>query len=168
MEDTTTSPRADNEVATGVAAPRDVADKLGEVLNATYELVLHTHSVHWNVEGPLFYAVHMLTEAQYGELFDATDVIAERIRALGALAPMRLSGLVDPQNDAREGPTHNAPAASEMIASLESRHRALARLCHETVELAEAAADPVTADLATARSAVHEKAAWMLGALVAR
>lgn len=35
------------------------------------------------------------------------------------------------------------------------------------VETAEAAKDPVTADLATERAAFHEKAAWMLRATAA-
>ena len=36
---------------------------------------------------------------------------------------------------------------------------------HELVSLAEEHDDPVTADLATVRSAFHEKAAWMLRAI---
>ena len=149
------------QVDTGVTDPAPVVDRLGEMLRATYDLVIRTHEVHWNVEGPLFYAVHNLTESQYTELFEAVDEIAERIRALGALAPMRPDAVV-------EGEAGETPAqAGDMIEDLGRRHEALARLCHEAIATAERLSDPVTADLATARSASHEKAAWMLRALAA-
>ena len=56
-----------------------------------------------------------------------------------------------------------------MVTMLKERHEALARLCHEVTELCEQdeVNDPVTADLCNARSAVHEKAAWMLRAMSA-
>ncbi|MCL4168674.1 UNVERIFIED_CONTAM: hypothetical protein GTU68_066192, partial [Idotea baltica] len=52
-----------------------------------------THICHWNVRGPGFFALHTAFEEQYTELFTAVDEIAERIRALGALAPGGLSSL---------------------------------------------------------------------------
>ncbi|MGD9294365.1 MAG: DNA starvation/stationary phase protection protein, partial [Roseobacter sp.] len=36
---------------------------------------------------------------------------------------------------------------------------------HTLIKIADNAADPVTEDLATARAAFHEKAAWMLRAI---
>lgn len=153
------------KVETGVTQPAEVAGKLTEVLAATYELVLRTHEVHWNVEGPLFYAVHMLTEAQYGELFDATDVVAERIRALGALTPTQPASLIGLDGTGDGDEAARRPGAIAMVSSLCARHEALARLCHETIALADRSGDPVSADLCTARSAAHEKAAWMLRSL---
>jgi starvation-inducible DNA-binding protein len=40
------------------------------------------------VRGPNFQALHVLLEGQYTEEWTALDAIAERIRALGELAPM--------------------------------------------------------------------------------
>ena len=153
-----------SEVNTGVKNPEKVAETLTQMLSGTYDLLIRTHEVHWNIEGPMFYSVHMLTEGQYGELFAATDVLAERIRALGQLAPIQPGGLVNP--DAPSDSAKPATAAG-MIEGLKDRHEALARLAHELVDIAEKAGDPVTADLATARSAVHEKAAWMLRSMIA-
>ncbi len=149
------------KVDTGVKDPAKVAKSLSQVLSATYELMIATHEVHWNVEGPMFYGIHNLTEAQYTELFAAVDVLAERVRALGHLAPMRMGALIDTQGGKMPG------GAAAMLTALKEQHEALARLCHDAIELAEAASDPVTADLATGRSAVHEKAAWMLRAMSA-
>lgn len=164
MKDLRTVTPDATKVNTGVKNPEKVAESLTQLLSGTYDLLIRTHEVHWNIEGPMFYSVHMLTEGQYGELFTATDVLAERIRALGQLAPIQPGGLVHPDAPKKDA----APATAEkMVEMLKDRHEALARLSHELVDIAEKAKDPVTADLATARSTVHEKAAWMLRSMIA-
>jgi starvation-inducible DNA-binding protein len=64
-----------------------------------------------------------------------------------------------------KGPTK--PSAGMMVRALADDHTALAKRLHGLVALADEHKDPVTADLATQRSAFHEKAAWMLRALAA-
>ncbi|TMV47685.1 DNA starvation/stationary phase protection protein, partial [Thioclava sp. BHET1] len=78
-------------VKTGVNDVKPVVRLLSEVLADTYRLVFKTHVYHWNVEGPLFYSVHHLTEEQYEDMFAAADVLAERIRALGQLTPVNMA-----------------------------------------------------------------------------
>ncbi len=46
-----------------------------------------THNFHWNVNGPQFNSLHQMFMAQCTEQWNAIDVIAERIRALGHPAP---------------------------------------------------------------------------------
>lgn len=146
-------------VETGVRDVDGLAKGLADVLSDTYRLVFKTHAYHWNVEGPLFYSVHNLTEAQYGNLFEAADELAERIRALGKLAPMSMSDIL--QNSVIEDKT-DTPAAGEMCEDLAEDHSRIAHRFHALIELAADRNDPVTEDLATERSAFHEKAAWML------
>lgn len=55
--------------------------------------------------------------------------------------------------------------AAAMCEDLANDHSNVAKRLHDVIEAAEEARDPVTADLATARAAFHEKAAWMLRAL---
>ncbi|WP_116133987.1 Dps family protein [Tropicimonas sp. IMCC34043] len=157
------APKA-KSVKTGVRDTKKIGQALTDVLADTYALVLKTHAYHWNVEGPLFYGIHQLTETQYGDLFDATDVLAERIRALGLLAPMNLSAIIDAS--VIEDPA-KAPGAREMAADLARDHERVAFRLHALIELSEAGKDMVTADLATSRAAFHEKAAWMLNAISA-
>ncbi len=148
-------------VKTGVKNARTVAEGLIEALADTYRLVYKTHAIHWNVEGPLFFSVHNLTEAQYQDLFKAADEIAERARALGQLAPMRLEEIIDlSQVEDAAKPL----SAEEMVAELARDHEAVAKRMHALSEMAEEHKDPVTADLLTGRSAFHEKVAWMLRA----
>ncbi|MGA0180992.1 MAG: Dps family protein, partial [Ilumatobacteraceae bacterium] len=64
-----------------------IADGLAHLLADTYTLYLKTHKYHWNVTGPMFQTLHLMFETHYNELALAVDLIAERIRALGVLAP---------------------------------------------------------------------------------
>ena len=61
------------------------------VLAESYTLLGKTHGFHWNVVGPQFHSLHEMFEEQYQDLQEAVDEIAERIRALGFLAPGSLS-----------------------------------------------------------------------------
>ena len=151
-----------DDVATGVRDTDAIATGLSDVLADTYRLIFKTHAYHWNVEGPLFYSVHNLTEEQYEEMFEAADVLAERIRALGQMAPARLAAIME-ASVVEDKDT--LPSAGEMCEDLASDHERIAHRFHALVELSDKRNDPVTDDLATARSAFHEKAAWMLRAL---
>lgn len=148
-------------VKTGVRDVEPIAEALTSVLSDTYRLLFKTHAYHWNVEGPLFYSMHALTEEQYQDLFEAADDLAERIRALGQLAPMKMSQIIAASvvQDLEK-----MPDAKAMAADLAGDHERVAHRMHALVALAESRKDVVTADLATARSAFHEKAAWMLRA----
>ena len=64
-----------------------IAQGLSRLLADTYTLYLTTHNFHWNVTGPMFNTLHTMFMGQYTELWNSTDVIAERIRALGHYAP---------------------------------------------------------------------------------
>jgi len=141
-----------------------VAEELQGVLTDTYRLIVRSQLCHWNVSGPLFHAVHELTEAQYENMFLAVDELAERIRAIGQ------SAVIDPADLAgrpEEGWPQAGQSATELVEGLASDHRRLAARLRALCEIAECAGDPVTADLATGRGAFHEKSSWMLGALVA-
>lgn len=142
---------------------KQVAKALQHGLADTYSLYLKTLGVHWNIVGPAFYSVHQLTEAQYEDLHAAADVVAERIRALGHIAPAsfgdytRLSVV-----DSSETP-HQAEA---MIKGLIADNEAIAKRMREFVAVAEDADDVFTADLLTSRIGKHEENAWMLRALI--
>jgi starvation-inducible DNA-binding protein len=142
---------------------RKVAEGLSKVLADTYTLYLKTHNFHWNVTGPMFQTLHLMFEAQYNELALAVDLVAERIRALGHVAPgtyaayAKLSSIKE-----KEG----VPAAKEMIRLLVEGNEAVARTARAVFPVADKAGDEPTADLLTQRLQVHEKTAWMLRSLL--
>ena len=75
----------------------NIADKLASALADTYTLMLKTQNYHWNVTGYRFQPLHSMFEEQYENLFEAVDLLAERIRALGFLVPASYEG--KPQQD---------------------------------------------------------------------
>ena len=154
-------PEADS-VDSGVENASAVAEGLSDILADTYRLIFKTHAYHWNVEGPLFYSVHNLTEVQYGEMFEPADVLAERVRALGKIAPFRIDMLTE-KSVVKD--KDSLPSAGDMCRDLADDHDRIAKRLHELVELSDEHNDPVTEDLATARSAFHEQASWMLRSL---
>ncbi|OIQ28933.1 MAG: DNA starvation/stationary phase protection protein [Alphaproteobacteria bacterium MedPE-SWcel] len=151
-------------VETGVRDTAPIAEGLSDVLADTYRLTLKTHIYHWNVEGPLFFSLHNLTETQYQNMFAAADELAERIRALGHMTPTKIAGVL---SESVVDDLEQMPSAGEMCSDLESDHMRLSHRLHALIQLAEARNDMVTGDLATERAAFHEKAAWMLRALSA-
>lgn len=140
--------------------PREnVAEELKVVLADHYLLMLKTHNYHWNVRGPLFKSVHDLTEEQYESLFAAIDEIAERIRALGKLAPGSFA-LYKELSDIKEGRVDLK--AEDMIADLLQSQEMVIKNIRQATEKAEEAEDDVTVDLLTERLTDLEKYAWML------
>ncbi|MCO8128199.1 DNA starvation/stationary phase protection protein [Acidimicrobiia bacterium EGI L10123] len=143
---------------------REIADGLSRLLADTYTLYLKTHNYHWNVTGPMFRTLHLMFEEQYVELALAVDQIAERIRALGAVAPgsyrefAALSSVVE--DDDR-------PDATEMIRRLVKGQESVVRTARSVFAVAERVSDEPTADLLTQRMQIHEKTAWMLRSLLA-
>ncbi len=143
-----------------------IAAGLSKLLADTYTLYLTTHNFHWNVTGPMFNTLHDMFMQQYTELWNAVDPIAERIRALGHVAPGSYGqfGKLSTIPDAPSEP----PKALEMVRILVEGHEAVARTARGIFPAVEKADDQPTADLLTQRLDVHEKTAWMLRAMLAR
>ena len=80
---------ADNDQP--LATPTDLAPvastDIGAVLNPlladVFALYVKTKNFHWHVSGPHFRDYHLMLDEQGGELFEMTDMIAERIRKIG-------------------------------------------------------------------------------------
>lgn len=139
-----------------------IAAGLSKLLADTYTLYLTTHNFHWNVTGPMFNSLHAMFMAQYTELWNAVDPIAERIRSLGVAAPGSYAqfGSLTSLKDAPASP----PKAMDMLRILVEGHEAVARTARSVFPLADAANDEPTADLLTQRLTIHEQTAWMLRA----
>ena len=140
-----------------------IAEGLSRLLADSYTLYLKTHYFHWNVTGPMFQTLHLMFEAQYNELALAVDLVAERIRALGHVAPgsyadyARLTCIAESQG---------VPKAQEMVRELVQGHEAVCRTARSLFSVVNAANDEPSADLLTQRLQLHEKTAWMLRSLL--
>ncbi len=144
---------------TDTAREGSIATELSRLLadsNATYNKTLHYH---WNVRGPHFYSLHKMFEEQYIELHEAMDVIAERIRQLGADTPpfgTPMDSLTAIRADS------GVPPAMDMVLELIEAHEMTSRAARAVVVVSEEQGDVATADLATERIEAHQKVLWML------
>jgi starvation-inducible DNA-binding protein len=142
-----------------------IADALSHLLADSYTLYLQCHNFHWNVTGPMFQTLHVLFMQHYTELWNALDLIAERIRSLGLPAPgtykqfTKLASIKE---------VEGVPSASEMLRLLVAGQEAVARTARKAFTAADAVNDQPTCDLLTQRMQVHEKNAWMLRSLLQR
>jgi starvation-inducible DNA-binding protein len=170
MADDATNPNAeadgsDPDISVEADSRREVAEALMKAVADSYTLYAKTLGVHWNVQGPNFYGLHKLTDEQYNELHEAADAIAERIRALGMLAPTGFASFRDLSIIENDAPHRGT---DEMIAELVADNEAVARRMSEFAELADEAGDMFTNDLLIARVGKHEENAWMLRASLGR
>lgn len=139
------------------AKQEKVAAGLSKLLADTYAVYLKTHGYHWNVRGPNFSSLHSLFMTHYTEMWAAIDVIAEHIRALGALAPQGYAAF-GKLSDIKDGdPTKSADA---MLKELLADHEALIA----SAKAAREDADDVTAAVIDDRVDAHQKHAWMIRA----
>ena len=140
-----------------------IAGGLSRFLADSYTLYLMTHNYHWNVTGPMFNTLHLMFMGQYTEQWNALDMIAERIRALGHPAPGTYRELV---KLASIKESEGVPKATDMIRNLVAAQEATARTARSLFPVVEKANDQPTMDLLTQRLEIHEKTAWMLRSLL--
>ncbi len=151
------------DIGIGEKDRKKIAEGLSRLLADSYTLYLKTHNFHWNVTGPMFQTLHLMFQAQYTEQWNALDLIAERIRALGFPAPGSYKRFVELSSIPEED---GVPKAKDMIRQLVSAQEAVARTAREVFVVVDKANDQPTADLLTQRMEVHEKTAWMLRSLL--
>jgi len=140
-----------------------ISEGLSKVLADSFVLYLKTHNYHWNVTGPMFQTLHIMFMDQYTELWNALDVIAERIRSLGFPAPgtfkefLRLSSIKE---------VEGSLSSDAMIRELIAGQDAVTRAARAALKTADKADDQPSVDIMVQRMQIHEKNAWMLRSLI--
>ena len=156
-------PASNMDIGIDASARKAIAQGLSALLADSYTLYLMTHNFHWNVTGPQFNSLHNMFMDQYTEQWNAIDVIAERIRALGFPAPGTYKEFV---KLASIQEVEGVPKATDMVRHLVAAQEATARTARKLFDLVDEANDQPTADVLTQRIDVHEKTAWMLRSLL--
>ena len=152
------------DIGISEADRKKIAEGLSALLADSYTLYLMTHNFHWNVTGPQFNSLHNMFMAQYTEQWNALDIIAERIRALGFPAPGTYKEFV---KLASIKEVDGVPKANDMVRHLVAAQEATARTARKLFPVVDEANDQPTADVLTQRIDIHEKTAWMLRSLLA-
>ena len=142
---------------------KNVIENLKVALADSYILYLKTQNYHWNVTGSHFKSLHLMFEEQYNDLFAAVDLIAERIRALGAKAPGSCAAYCQITN-IKEG-NENLDADS-MLQELAEDQNIISNSLSRVLKAAQEVGDEVTVGIVTDRIEVHQKNAWMLNSSI--
>ncbi len=141
---------------------KDIIQGLTSVLADTFVLYYKTHTFHWNVVGGHFRSLHLMFEEQYNEIWQATDVIAERIRGLDGNVPVNLTELKGFAKLQEQG---QIPDEMAMVAQLANDNLEIVSNMYTVLNRADDANDQGTVDMLVGRIKAHEKAAWMLRSL---
>jgi starvation-inducible DNA-binding protein len=148
-------------VVRGFIASPKLSANLQRVLVDLIELHLQGKQAHWNVVGHNFRDLHLQLDEIIEAAREASDTIAERMRALHASPDGRADTVVATTSLTRfpDG-LHDTSEVVDLITVRLNRAAATARDVHDDVD----AEDPSTADLLHAIIDTLEKYAWMVSA----
>jgi len=138
---------------------KDVVETLKVALADTFAFYLKTHNYHWNVEGPDFAQYHTFLDGLYNEVWEATDAIAEHIRAQDAYAPAsftRFKELTTIEDELK------IPTGLNMMAKLESDNMKVIASLTSAYEAANAANQIGLSNFLQDRVDIHTKHGWQL------
>jgi starvation-inducible DNA-binding protein len=155
--------RRAEDAARGFVGSTALAERLQRVLVDLIELHLQGKQAHWNLVGPNFRDLHLQLDEIVDVAREASDTIAERMRALHATPDGRSDTVAAtttlPAFPAGERMTGDV--VRSMTARLDATASTL-RVVHDDVD----AEDPTSSDLLHAILEDLEKQAWMLSAEV--
>jgi len=138
-------------------------EQLKVILGTNFGLYFKSHTFHWNIEGPNFNDYHTFLNGFYNAVWANTDLIAEKIRALGAYAPTgldRMLELCDIQDN------ENIPPAIGMLTQLKSDNDRFIIHLRAGIVLADQADEPAISNFLQDILDQHQKQAWFLSSLI--
>jgi starvation-inducible DNA-binding protein len=131
-------------------------------LASSVDLFTQVKQAHWNVKGPNFIALHELFDSVAEIVEEQSDLIAERITALGGRADGTVrvaaesSTLVEYPLAITAGPNH--------VAAVADRLASYGRAARANIDHAAGLGDADTADLFTEISRAIDKQLWFVEA----
>jgi len=137
------------------------AELLSTVLADEMVLYIKTRKFHWNVSGESFMELHKLFEAQYKQLEESIDEIAERIGKLGQKTIGTMNEFLK-QTTLKENPGEYASSKDTLKELLADHETIIIQLRKDIDDCTEKNKDAGTADFLTGLMEQHETTAWIL------
>ncbi|MBC7488594.1 MAG: DNA starvation/stationary phase protection protein [Cytophagaceae bacterium] len=134
---------------------------LSIALSDEMTLYIKTRKFHWNVSGESFMELHKLFQAQYTELEETIDLIAERINKLGGKTIGTMKEFI--HHSRLKESDNKYPSQKEMMKELLSDHEVVIRELRKDIEESDTKnKDAGTIDFLTGIMEQHETTAWVL------
>jgi starvation-inducible DNA-binding protein len=135
--------------------------ELQRVFASEFSFYLKTANFHWNVEGQLFYELHLMFERIYNEVLESIDTYAEELRALQITTPASLSAFSRLTYISDE----NMPGDwKSMLQELLMDSDTMAMKFQQLFMVAEEFGDHGLSNFLADRQDAHKKHSWMLRA----
>ena len=141
-------------------AIRDISGALNALLADTFALYLKTKNFHWHVSGPHFRDYHLLLDEQADQIFATTDVIAERVRKIGASTLHSIGDISRHQRIADNDAPYVDPG--DMLAELRDDNQRFITAMREAHDVCDDHNDVGTASLLEVFIDEAEKRVWFL------
>jgi len=136
--------------------------QLRTILGTNFHLYLKAHSFHWNVEGRNFAQDHAFLGDLYTAIFGNVDIIAEKLRLLGAYAPTGMVRMLE-LSDIED--TENIPDGRTMFHILMNDNERFIYHLRAGIAAADAANEPAISNFLQDILDQHTKHSWMLRSL---
>lgn len=144
----------------GVNAQKDIARALNALLADSFALYLKTRNFHWHVSGPHFRDYHLLFDEQAEQIFASTDILAERVRKLGAATLRSISDITRHQRLADNDEVYVDP--QDMLAELRDDNQRVVAAMREAHDLCDEHNDVATASFLETFIDEAERRVWFL------
>jgi starvation-inducible DNA-binding protein len=142
------------------AAVKDITGTMNAVLADVFALYVKTKNFHWHMSGPHFRDYHLLLDEHGEQLFNMTDVIAERVRKIGGLTLHSIGEIARTQRVVDNDADYVEPL--DMLAELAEDNRTLAARLREAHNVCEEHRDVATTSLIEVWIDETERRAWFL------
>jgi starvation-inducible DNA-binding protein len=155
-----TNIRRDNPGGLSREGVVEISRELRHLLADVFALYIKTKNFHWHMSGSPFRDYHLLLDEQGEQLFEMTDVIAERARKLGGTA---LHSIRDISRHQRlKDNDDDAVAPQNMLAKLLTDNQRLTKFLRSAHELCDKDNDVATASLIENWIDEAERRTWFL------
>ncbi|MGN8021921.1 Dps family protein [Phyllobacterium sp. 22229] len=144
----------------GAEATRDIAAAVNALLADTFALYLKTKNFHWHMSGPHFRDYHLLLDEQAAQIFDMTDVLAERVRKIGGTT-LRSIGQISAQQRLLDNDA-NFVTPEDMLAELRDDTKSFISYLRQVHELCSDYHDSATTSIIENYIDESERRHWFL------
>jgi starvation-inducible DNA-binding protein len=142
------------------AAVKEIAGAMNRILADVFALYFKTKNFHWHMSGPHFRDYHLLLDEQADQIFAMTDVIAERVRKIGAPTLRSIGQISKMQRVLDNNADYVEP--SDMLAELREDNTTLAANMRTAHDLCDEHRDIATASLIEVWIDETERRTWFL------
>jgi len=147
------------EVGLSKEVRANISGGLTTLLADMYVLYLKTQNFHYNIHGPEFYALHLMSENFYKQMAESIDEVAERIRSLGFFVDATMGNCLRITSVTED---HQVNPKIKMIEDLIKGIEVVVRRGRMVHETADGCNDAATVDMLGRTLGFYEKANWML------